>query len=70
MVKQSKSITAEDKEIRVMTNTAKGLCERCGEVYDQGPHSFYCPKCRKIMQSERAKRVNLSAMGQRARQRK
>lgn len=53
-----------------MSNTAKGLCEKCGKVYDQGPHSFFCPTCRKQMQSERAKKINLSGIGQRAKQRK
>lgn len=48
----------------------KGWCVECGAVYNETPTSFICPKCRKKKASENAKKINLSGIGQRSRQRK
>lgn len=45
-----------------MTQT-KEICDRCGDVYLGGPHSFYCQACRKRILSESAKKRNLNQIG-------
>ena len=53
---------------------AKGWCVECGSVYNETPHSFLCPGCRKKKASEgarkNAKSINLSALGNAARKAK
>lgn len=41
----------------------KGWCVECGKVYNETPHSFLCPECRKKKASERARKNALSALG-------
>lgn len=43
------------------------ICERCEKVFMGGENAFICPKCRKEMASERAKKINLSKIGNEAR---
>ena len=42
------------------------ICERCEKVF-KAKYAFYCPKCLKEMNSERAKRIGLSSLGVKAR---
>ena len=46
---------------------AKEICQDCGKVFEAGRYSFICPECRKKMQSENAKRIDLGGLGRRAR---
>ncbi len=46
--------------------TAPVMCERCGKVF-QTKYAFYCPECLKKIKSERAKKINLSKLGHKAR---
>lgn len=48
----------------------KGWCVECGAVYNETPHSFLCPKCRKKKASEGARKNALSALGNAARKAK
>ena len=48
----------------------KEICERCGKVYEAGPHAHYCKECRKEIFRAAAKQRNLSAMGHAARKEK
>ena len=48
-------------------NKAPVICERCEKVFMGGAKAFICPKCRKKMLSERAKKINLSKIGNDAR---
>lgn len=45
----------------------KEICQNCERVFDAGRYSFICPECRKKMQSENAKRIDLGGLGRRAR---
>lgn len=49
-----------------MTQT-KEICDRCGDVYLGGPHSFLCPNCRKAVQRKNAKEIGLHQLGLEAR---
>jgi Zn finger protein HypA/HybF involved in hydrogenase expression len=46
---------------------APTICEYCEKVFMGGEKAFICPKCRKKALSERAKKINLSKMGNEAR---
>ena len=48
----------------------KGWCVECGKVYNETPHSFLCPECRKKRTRKNAKSINLSALGNAARKAK
>ena len=48
----------------------KEICERCGKVFEAGPNSYYCKKCRSAILSAAAKKRNLSDMGHAARKEK
>lgn len=41
----------------------KNICEDCNAVYEGGPRSFLCPRCRKKRLSDEAKRRNLNKLG-------
>ena len=43
------------------------ICEHCEKVFMGGAKAFVCPKCRKKIASERAKKINLSKIGNEAR---
>lgn len=49
------------------TEKVKTICVRCESVFLGGPSANYCPKCIKSIQSESAKRRNLSQLGHKAR---
>lgn len=42
---------------------AKEICEGCEKVFEAGPHTYFCPECRKKRLSEAAKRRNLNKLG-------
>lgn len=48
----------------------KEICQDCGKVYEGGPHSFLCPRCRKRHISESAKKRDLGKLGRDARAKK
>ena len=43
------------------------ICEKCEKVFMGGANAFICPKCRKKILSENAKKRNLSKIGNEAR---
>lgn len=45
------------------------ICEYCEKVFMGGAYSYVCPKCRKKIASENAKKVSLSKLGCDARKR-
>lgn len=49
---------------------AKEICERCGKVFEAGPNSYYCKKCRSAILSAAAKKRNLNVLGLAARKKK
>jgi predicted RNA-binding Zn-ribbon protein involved in translation (DUF1610 family) len=52
--------------MKTVKQTAPAICEICGNVF-QTKYAFICPKCRKKIASERAKKINLSKIGNEAR---
>lgn len=49
---------------------AKEICERCGKVFEAGPNSYYCQKCRSAILSAAAKKRNLHELGLAARRKR
>ena len=52
--------------MKTVNQTSPAVCEICGNVF-QTKYAFICPKCRKQIVSERAKKINLSKIGNEAR---
>ncbi len=46
------------------------ICEYCEKVFMGGEHAFICPKCRKKIVSDNAKKRNLSKLGVEARRKR
>lgn len=42
---------------------AKEICADCESIFEAGPYSFLCPKCRKQRLSDAAKRRKLNKIG-------
>lgn len=42
---------------------APTICEDCEKVFQGGPYTFFCPKCRKKRLREAAKKRNLNKLG-------
>lgn len=55
--------------MKVVKEPAPIICERCGKVF-KAKYAFYCPKCIRQINSERAKRIGLNRLGLKARWKK
>ena len=49
---------------------ASVICEKCEKVFMGGEKAFICPKCRKKIVSDNAKKINLSKLGVEAQKKK
>ena len=52
--------------MKTVNKTTPVVCEICDNVF-QTKYAFICPKCRKKIASERAKKIKLSKIGNEAR---
>lgn len=48
--------------MNVVSEKAPAICEGCGVVF-QSKYAFFCPDCRRKMNSERAKKTGLNKLG-------